>query len=204
MKKQLITYTFLLFTASLTFYSCTDEVEFQINDSDITYLKTFIEEADEIAQFYDELEGPKGSEIFGDYKNAVCGNEHDFIGPCIWAIDDIIEAIGYQDIERVHKWMLDAGEILIHIKKRNEGYENQAELLTEVACAIDPEILTRNADKLCYKDNLVALLSGALDGASSHSTNYVNSSSLKKEDLYLIGSSFYKVWRYMINTKNCN
>ena len=203
MKNTITAYIFVVLTASLLICSCSKPAEFQIDESDLLYLSTFVDEANEFAEHYEELEGPKGSEIFGNYKNAVCGNEHDFVGPCIWAIDDIIEAIGYEDIEKVNTWMLDAGSVLYKIKQNNPDFEDTRELMTEVACAIDPGILTRNSDPDCYKVNVVSLLKGALDGASSHATYYVNNTTLERDQLYLIGSSFYKIWRYMVNLHNC-
>ena len=89
-------------------------------------------------------------------------------------------------------------------KTYNKEFENDNELLNEVACRVAPEILTRTEDNNCYKRNLVSLFKGALDGGNSHATNYVNNQELSKDQLYQAGSSFYKVWRYMLNSSKCN
>ncbi len=192
-----------LFCFILILSSCSNEAELNIQDSEIDRLTIFVEEANTIAQHYEDLKGPKGSEIFGNNKAAVCGNEHDFIGPCIWAIDDIIEEIGYRDMQEINQWMLNAGALLREIRKNNKDFESQSEFITEIACLIAPEILTRSQDNLCYKKNLEALLKGALDGGNSHTTNYYNSKKLTEDEMYVVGSSFYKVWRYMLNSSKC-
>jgi len=192
------------FCLLLMLSSCSSEAELNIQDSEIDKLTIFVDEANIIAQQYEDLEGPKGSEIFGNNKSAVCGSEHVFEGPCIWAIDDIVKALGYRDIDDINKWMLDAGDILNKIRKNNKDFETDSEFINEVACLIAPEILTRSKDNTCYKDNLVALMRGALDGGKSHRTNYFNNNGLTKEEMYMLGSSFYKVWRYMIDSSKCN
>ncbi len=195
-----------LFYAScfiLMFSSCSNELELNIQDLEIDRLVSFVEEANLIAQQYEGLTGPKGSEIFGNNKSAVCGNEHDFIGPCIWAIDDMIKELGYRDVGEINQWMTDTGVLLYGIKKKNEDFETQTELINEIACLVAPEILTRNQDNTCYKDNLVALLNGALNGKNNHTTNN-NGKTLTKDQMYQVGSSFYKIWRYMVNSDKCN
>jgi len=195
---------FALASCIFIFSSCSNEVELNIQDSDIDRLTSFVAEANSIAQQYEEISGPKGAEIFGNNKSAVCGNEHEFVGPCIWAIDDIVEELDYIDIQDINLWFLDTGELLYDLKKKNSEYGSQAEFISDVACLIAPEIQTRSKDNSCYKTNLIALLKGALDGGNSHTSNYYNSKELSKDEMYEIGSSFYKIWRYMINSAKCN
>jgi len=204
MKMHYTTQLFFAICLGLIFSSCTNEAILNIEDSDIDRLTIFVDEANEIAQKYDDIKGPKGSEIFGNNKSAVCGSEHIYEGPCIWAIDDIVVLLGYRDIGDINQWMLDAGAVLYEVKKKNKEFENDTEFLNEVACRIAPEILTRSEDNNCYKRNLVSLLRGALDGGSSHTTNYFNNRELTNEQMYEVGSSFYKIWRYMLNASKCN
>ena len=203
MKHRTTFQLFAFFAIILTFASCSSEQELKIEDSEFDKLTAFVDQANVFAHQYDELTGPIGSEIFGNNKAAVCGNEHDFVGPCIWAIDDIVETLGYEDISEINQWMLDNGSILYELKKKNDQYESQKIFIQEIACLIAPEILTRNETSICYKSNLEALLNSALKGASSHSTNFVNNTSLKESQMYEVGSSFYKVWRYMVNMNKC-
>lgn len=194
---------FAFISCLFLFSSCSNEVELNIQDSEIDRLTAFVDEANTIAQQYEELAGPKGSEIFGNNKTAVCGNEDEFIGPCVWAIDDIIEELDYTGINEINQWFLETGELLYDLKKKNSEYETQTEFITEVACLIAPEIQTRSQDNACYKANLVALLKGALDGGSSHTTKYYNNREISNEQMYEVGSSFYKIWRYMVNSDKC-
>lgn len=194
---------FAFVSCLIIFSSCSNEVELIILDSEVDQLTSFADEANAIAQQYQELAGPKGSEIFGNNKAAVCGNEHEFIGPCIWAIDDIVAEIGYTDISKVNQWFLETGALLYNLKKKNSEFDNQTEFITEIACLIAPEIQTRSQENSCYKTNLVALLKGALDGGSSHTVNYYNDRDLSKDQMYEVGSSFYKIWRYMVNSDKC-
>ena len=194
---------FVTFGLLLSFSSCTSEAELIIEDSEIDKLTLFVDEANTIAEQYEDLTGPIGSEIFGNNKTAVCGNEHVFIGPCIWAIDDIVEALGYRDIGEINEWFIESGKILYDIRSKNKDFKTQTEFTTEVACLIAPEIQTRSQENSCYKKNLVGLLNGALNGGNSHSTNYYKSKSLTTEQMYEVGSSFYKIWRYMVNSDKC-
>ncbi len=187
----------------LLFSSCSNEAELIILDSEVDRLTAFTNEANLIAQQYEDLAGPKGSEIFGNNKSAVCGNEHVFIGPCIWAIDDIVEELGYSDIIKINQWFLETGELLHDLKKKNSEFENQTEFVTEIACLVAPEIRARSQTNSCYKTNLVALLKGALDGGRSHTANYYNNREIPKDEMYVVGSSFYKIWRYMVNSDKC-
>lgn len=196
----LLFFTLALF---LSMGSCGVEAELIIKDSEMDRLTAFVDEANRIARHYEDLQGPKGAEIFGNNKAAVCGNEHDFIGPCIWAIDDIVEALGYRDIGQINDWMLDAGGLLYEMRKVNQDFDSQSEFINEVACVVAPEIMTRSNDQSCTKTNLKALLKGALNGGSSHTTKYYHDRDLSEEEKYVIGSSFYKIWRYMVNTAKC-
>ena len=194
---------FVLSFAVLFVVSCGSKAELVIGDSDVDKLVTFIDEANAIAENYENLTGPKGAEIFGDVSGAVCGEEHNVIGPCIWAIDDIVNDLGYRDISELNNWMLDYGKLLYDLQQKNPDFDTQTEFITEVACAVVPDIMTRSQERECQKDNIVGLLNGALSGAYTYGTNYMNSNKLTKEKMYEVGSTFYKVWRFMINTHNC-
>lgn len=204
MKLTTFNYLFATISSLLILSSCADKApELVIQDAEIDKLTVFVDEANAISQQYNELTGPKGSEIFGNNKAAVCGNEHDFIGPCIWAIDDIVEAIDFRGINEFNQWFIETGALLYDIRNKNKDFESHTEFNTEIACLIAPEIQTRSKDNDCYKSNLVALLNGALNGGISHSTNYYNNESLTKDQMYVVGSSFYKIWRYMVNMDKC-
>ena len=194
---------FAMALCALFVISCGSKAELIIEDSDVDKLVIFIDEANAMADKYEDLTGPKGAEIFGDVTGAVCGEEHNVIGPCIWAIDDIVIELGYRDISEINNWMLDNGKLLYDLQQKNPEFDTQNEFITEVACAVVPDIMTRNQGKDCNKDNVVSLLNGALSGAYTYGTNYMNSNKLTKEKMYEVGSTFYKVWRFMINTRNC-
>ena len=197
MKYSFASYLFVAFSFTLMFYSCSKPVELQIGDADLIYLSNFVGEANDIAQFYEDLEGPKGSEIFGYFKDPACEQEEGYVGPCTWAIDDIVKAIGYGDIKNVNSWIQNAGKVLYKIEQSNPDFEDKKELISEVVRVIDPGISTRNSKPACYEVNVVLLLKGALDSYS------INTSALSKEQMYSNNSPFYKIWRYMTNLQNC-
>lgn len=193
----------LAFTVILS--SCSKQAEFQITDSEVQLLSTYISEANSFSSVFEEFEGPKGSEIFGNNEAAVCGYDPaDVIGPCLWAIDDLSLAFGFDNPIDVHEWTVDAGSIMYDIKKRNESELTDSEIIFEIACAADERITTREQTADCYKTNIIGLVSGTLKAGAAFGTRTANHTiNLEGEEYYAVGSSVYKLWRYMIVSRDC-
>ena len=77
-------------TMSVIFTSCDKQAEFNITDSEVQLLSSYIEESNSFSSIFESYEGPKGTDIFGNNEAAVCAYDPaDVIGPCLWAIDDL-------------------------------------------------------------------------------------------------------------------
>jgi hypothetical protein len=202
-------YKFILLfavTSSILFTSCDKQPEFSITDSEIESLSAYIEEANSFSSIFEAFDGPKGSEIFGNNAAAVCGHDPaDVIGPCLWAIDDLSAAFGFNDPVEVHQWTVDAGSIMYDIKKRNDGEFSLSEIVFEIACAADERITVRDqSNSDCYKTNITSLVSSTLKAGSTFGTRIANHSiNLEGEEYYVVGSSVYKLWRYMLARRDC-
>ncbi|MGK0317507.1 MAG: hypothetical protein ACI86M_003751 [Saprospiraceae bacterium] len=190
---------------SVIFISCDKQLEFSITDSEVQLLSSYIEEANSFSSAFESYEGPKGTGIFGNNEAAVCGHDPaDVIGPCLWAIDDLSVAFGFDDPIDVHQWTADAGSIMYDIKKRNDDEFTLSEIIFEIACASDERIITREQTADCYKTNIIGLVSGTLKAGTAFGTRVANQSiNLEDEEYYIVGSSFYKLWRYMIARRDC-
>ncbi len=193
-------------TISVIFTSCDKQPEFSITDSEIESLSAYIEEANSFSSVFETFEGPKGSEIFGNNEAAVCGHDpEDVIGPCLWAIDDLSVAFGFDGPIDVHQWTVDAGSIMYDIKKRNDDEFSVSEIVFEIACAADKRITVRDQSATdCYKTNITSLVSGTLKAGTTFGTRIANQSiNLEGEEYYVVGSSVYKLWRYMLARRDC-
>ena len=79
-----------------------------------------------------------------------------------------------------------------------------SEIVLEVVCATDERITTREQTADYFKTNIISLISSTLKAGTTFDTKIATQSiNLIDEEYYVVGISFYKLWRYIITRRDC-
>lgn len=209
--KNLLLFSFILL---LGLSSCSNSNELDVSSNDVQLLQAYVDEADALIVVAGDIEGDvaeifnssvafNGCPGYGGSQTIVTAGEPD---EATLLLNEMLDKMGFESAVEVHDWMVDAGRIMYDIKQNNKkNFDSDRELMTELACLISPEILTRNNSTACYKDNLVALFIGTLEAGSNYATKLATEGkkSITEEGCSSRGSSFNKIWLYMKNNYNC-
>jgi len=184
--------------------SCSKENNLIINEEEIAELRHYVNEVENLSDVFQDLTD-KGADIFGDVSQVACGSgPEDEVGPCLVRINAITENLGFEDITELHNWVVSNGKVLYDIKMANQEYKSTQEFMSDVACALIPDIEARSEKAMCYKNNITSLLANTYSAGNSHGTYMVNANKeIDTEKLYEKGSSFYKLWRFFVDDASC-
>ena len=193
------------------FSSCSDSNELDVSADNLQLLQIYVDEANALVEVADQIEGNVSSIFSTNFIIYGCGNNVQFAtggvaDEATLLLNDMIDKMGFESPVEAHNWMVEAGKIMYDIKQENKkNFNNDKEIMAELACMVAPEIRTRNATNECYKDNLVSLFVGTLDAGSTYGTVIAN---IGKKDVServcsARGSSFNKIWLFMKNNVDC-
>ena len=193
------------------FSSCSDSNELDVSAEDLQLLQVFVDEADALVNVADQIEGNVSSIFSTNLIIYGCGNNVQFAtggvsDEATSLLNDMIDKMGFESPVEAHNWLVDAGRIMYDIKQANKkNFNNDREIMAELACMVAPEIRTRNSSNECYKDNLVAFFVGTLDAGSNYGTIIANEGKkdISESGCSARGSSFNKIWLYMKNNSDC-
>lgn len=209
MKNLLLLFTLILMVG---FSSCSDKSQLDVSADDLQSLQIYVDEANALVDVAHEIEGNVGTIFSSTFIINACGNNVQFINGGVadeatLLLNDMIDKMGFESALAAHDWMVDAGRIMYDIKQENKkNFNNDNEIMAELACMVSPEIRTRNGSTECYKDNLVALFVGTLDAGSNYGTRIASTGKkdISEAGCSARGSSFNKIWLFMKNNIECN
>jgi hypothetical protein len=188
------------------FFSCSKSNEMVIASDDSQLVRNYIDEANALINVTGEIDG-NVSAIFnvsavtdksceGDDQSVSGGMSEE----TNLLLNEMMDKMGFESTHDIHYWMVEAGKVLYAIRLENRNnFDSDRDLMLELAYIITPETITRNGTGSCYKDNLVALLLGTLSTGSKYGT--INT--ISEIECTSRGSSFHKIWLFMVNSYNC-
>jgi len=208
MKNLLLLFSLMLMVG---FSSCSKSNELDVSADDLQLLQVYVEEANALVDIADEVDGDVSSIFSTNFIIYGCGSNVQFANGAVadeatLLLNDMIDKMGFESPVEAHNWMVDAGRVMYDIKQANKKkFNNDKEIMTELACMVDPGIRTRNADSGCYKDNLVALFVGTLDAGNTYGTKLATQGKkdISESACSARGSSFNKIWLFMKNNSDC-
>jgi len=208
MKNLLLLFALVLFVG---LSSCSKNNELDVSSDDVQLLQNYVEEASALINVVGEIDG-NVAEIFSSTLTInACGNTVTFVtggeaSEATLLLNDMVDKMGFESAIDVHNWMVDAGRIMYDIKQDNKkDFDSDREIMSELACMVAPEIMTRNSSNACYKENLVALFVGTLEAGSNYGTITANhgKKDISEAGCSARGSSFNKIWLFMKNSHDC-
>ena len=205
----------LLFLCSLILLiglsSCSKSNELDVSADDIQLLQAYTQEADAMIDVVSDIDGNVSSIFTTSVIINPCIGNVQFVNGGVadeatQLLNDMVDKMGFNSALEVHNWMVDAGRVMYDIKQANlKNFDTDREIMTELACAVAPEIMTRNSENGCYKDNLVALFIGTLEAGDNYGTRIATTGTKQITEAGCSGrgSSFNKIWLYMKNSYDC-
>jgi len=208
MKNLLLLFSLVLL---IGFSSCSKSNELNVSTDDLQLLQEYTDEANALIDVAGDIDGNVSSIFTTSVIINPCGGNVQFVNGGVaeeatLLLNDMIDKMGFNSAIAVHDWMVDAGRVMYDIKQANlKNFDTDREMMTELACLVVPDIMTRNKANGCYKDNLVALFVGTLEAGDNYGTRIATTG---KKDISEAGcsgrgSSFNKIWLYMKNSYDC-
>ena len=194
------------------FSSCSDGNELEVSADNLQSLQVYVDEANALVEVADEIDGNVSSIFSTSFIIYGCGSNVQFAtggvaDEATLLLNDMIDKMGFESTVEAHNWMVDAGRIMYDIKQANKkNFNNDKEIMAELACMVAPEIRTRNGSTECYKDNLVSLFVGTLDAGNTYGTRIASTGTkdISVGGCSARGSSFNKIWLFMKKSVDCN
>ena len=191
--------------------SCSKNNELDVSADEVQLLQNYVEEANALIDVAGQVDGDVATIFSSTFTINACGGNVTFTNGGVATeatllLNDMIDKMGFESALDVHNWMVDAGRVMYDIKQVNKkNFDGDREIMTELACLVAPEIMTRSNSTQCYKDNLVSLFVGTLDAGSNYGTVIANQGKkdISEAGCSARGSSFNKIWLFMKNSHDC-
>jgi len=206
--KNLCRLLFLVFIVGM--FSCTSEQELVVDDSEVEFLKTYIDKADSYSFIADEF-NTDASEIFDAVVFSVdCnggGASLDIQQEGRQLLNQLMRLLDFQTPRQIHNWVVENGKLIYDLRMSNMSiFNNENEFIHELACTIVPEIRTRTDRGDCYKENVISFLKNSLAMGRTYGVNFNRESDNREvTDVVCVarGSALNKLWNYFTEVSNC-
>ena len=202
----------LLFTVILTIglSSCSKSNELDVTNDEVQLLQNYVEEANGLINVAGKIDGDVSILFNAPSTTHNCTEETSTTSSldpeARELLNQMVEKMGFESALAIHSWMVDTGRAIYEIKQVNrKNFDSDREMMTELACLVAPEIMTRSNTTQCYKDNLVYLFIRTLDAGSKYGTKSANHDlkNITEAGCSARGSSFHKIWLFMKNSYDC-